>query len=459
MDIPLNGAVERRVLIVGAGPAGLYAAARLGALRLEAKERGDAVRIILLERNPRPGRKLLVSGSGRCNIAHDSPVDGLLKHYGGGEKTGASARFLKRALHALDTPALLAWFEARGLGFVTEANGKIFPESDRAADVLKILLAEIATVKVELRSGCRLLSLAHLATGGFEALIDEDGVESTIRSDAVLIATGGITYPVTGSRGDGLELARDLGHSVVEARPALAAIFVKDWALKNLSGLSFHSAAFVLRREGKILVEREGDLLITHEGLSGPLILDGSRFLRAGDGIELSFIPSEGARSAASQRFEERLDEHIRNSARGLVKGALVASGLPKSLAEALRELAGVPAEATCASLSRPARRELVRLATAFPVRVQALGGLDTAMVTAGGISLAEVDPATMESRIVPGLYFAGELLDIDGDTGGYNLHAAFATGNLAARGISEYLSRIAERSPTRDAGAGQASS
>jgi hypothetical protein len=154
----------------------------------------------------------------------------------------------------------------------------------------------------------------------------------------------------------------------------------------------------------------------------------------------VSFVPPEEPRGAATLRFEQRLDEEIRDSARVLVRGALVAAGLPKSLAEALRELAGVPAEATCASLSRSARRELARLATAFPVRVQSLGGLDTAMATAGGIPLVEIDPSTMESRIVPGLFFAGELLDIDGDTGGYNLHAAFATGNAAARGISGFF-------------------
>ena len=451
--------MEKAVLVVGGGPAGMYAAARLGALRLESKEGGEAFRVILLERNPRPGRKLLVSGSGRCNIAHDSPVEELLTHYGGGDKPGASARFLKRALYALDTKALLGWFETRGLGFVTETSGKIFPESGRATDVLKVLLAEIETMKIELHSGSRLISLAPLAPGGFEALIEEGGVESTLQFDAVLIATGGITYPVTGSTGDGLTLACTLGHSIVEPKPALAPIFVKDWVLGKLSGLSFRAAAFVLRREGRVAVEREGDLLITHEGLSGPLILDGSRFLRAGDEIEVSFVPPEAPRGTSALRFEQRLDEEIRNSARGLVRGALVAAGLPKSLADALRELAGVPADATCASLSRAARRELVRFATAFPVRVQALGGLDTAMATAGGVALGEVDPATMESRIVPGLFFAGELLDIDGDTGGYNLHAAFATGNLAARGISDFLGHNAPRPSLRDEGAGQASS
>ena len=431
---------ESTVLIVGGGPAGLFAAASLAALRSEARGTGVRFRISLIERNPRPGRKLLVSGSGRCNIAHDAPVGELLAHYGGGDKPGAASRFLRRALHSLDTPALLAWFESRGLGFLTEANGKIFPESNRATDVLKILLDELATCEVDLLTGCRLLSLASVKPGGFEAVVDEGGSRSTIPAAAVLLTTGGITYPITGSTGDGIALARSLGHVAVEARPALAPIIVEDWALKGLSGLSFRSAGFALRRDGKIAVEREGDLLITHEGLSGPLILDGSRFLRAGDDIEVRFVPTEGSQGSAADSFEERLDAEARDSPRGLVRGALVAAGLPRSLADSLRELAGLQPEATCASLSRAARRELARLATAFPLRVGALGGLDVAMATAGGISLAEVDPATMESRIVPGLFFAGELLDFDGDTGGYNLHAAFATGKLAACGIVEFL-------------------
>ena len=398
----------------------------------------DAFPIVLLERNPRPGRKLLVSGSGRCNIAHEGPVDELLPHYGGGDKAGGAARFLKRALHAFDTPALLGWFEARGLGFVSEASGKVFPESGRAGDVLKVLLAELEAGKVELRTGSRLSSLALLESGAFEALVDEEAAQSSILATTVLVATGGITYPITGSSGDGIALARELGHALVEARPALAPILVKDWVLAGLSGLSFHFAGLRLRRGGKVAIEREGDLLITHEGLSGPLVLDGSRFLRAGDDIELRFVPSKGPPGAAAADFEERLDVEARNSPRGLVRGALVAAGLPRSLADKLRELGGLPPEATCASLTRASRRELARLATEFPVRIQSLGGLDVAMATAGGLSLSELDPATMESRRIPGLFFAGEILDVDGDTGGYNLHAAFATGNLAALAMAK---------------------
>ncbi len=427
----------RSALIVGGGPAGLFAACRLASLRREAGLSEDLFPILLLERNPGPGRKLLVSGSGRCNIAHAGTVEELLPHYGGGEKTGSAARFLKRALHALDTPALLAWFEARGLGFVTEASGKIFPASGRAGDVLKTLTADLESGRVRLRRGARLKSLVFLEGGGFEAAIEEDGATSSIRASFVLLATGGITYPITGSSGDGLELARKLGHGLVEARPALAPVIVKDWALGSLSGLSFHGAGLRLRREGRILVERAGDLLITHEGLSGPLVLDGSRFLAAGDDIELRFVPADGGPGRAAAAFEERLDGEARRSPRGLVRGALVAAGLPRSLADKLRELSGLAPDATCAALTRASRRELSRLATEFPVRVHSLGGPAVAMVTAGGVALPEVDPATMESRRIPGLYFGGEILDLDGDTGGYNLHAAFATGNLAALAIA----------------------
>lgn len=364
-------------------------------------------------------------------------MEELLGRYGGGAKPGAAARFLKPALYALDTEALLAWFRERGLEFVTEPSGKIFPASGKALDVLGALRRELELRGVELRTGSRVAS-AEAAAGAF-SLKPEEG-DDVYRAPNLLLATGGLTWPRTGSEGDGYRLARSLGHGLVRPRPALAALRAKDWALGGLSGLSFRGAAFALRRGGRLVGEREGDLLITHEGVSGPLILDGSRDLEAGDLLELRFLPLEGTGRAAAEALESRLDAEIAALPRGLLRNSLASLGLPRSLAERLLELAGLAPGQVAAQTPRPARRELCRLAAAFPVEIAALGGADSAMVTAGGVPLSEVDPKTMESRIAPGLFFAGELLDIDGDTGGYNLHAAFATANLAARALASRL-------------------
>ncbi len=443
-------------LIIGGGPAGLFAAVRLARSLGGQSGAGGASAwpVRVLERMGRPGRKLLVSGSGRCNIAHDAAVDELLGCYGGGGKPGSAARFLRPALTALDSPALLAWFAARGLAFTIEPNGKVFPSSGRASDVLAALLAEAASLGVQIITGCRALAVTALSGGGFlvEAGPEARPAAGTVPEPApsggpemmtvntILLATGGITWPVTGSSGDGYALAASLGHPLVRPRPALAAVYVHAWELSGLSGLSFRDAGLVLRRGGKRVCERSGDLLITHEGLSGPLVLDLSRNIEKGELLEIRF-PWEGIEKGSSQgratlEFVALLDDAVLRGPRLLVRTALSSGGLPRALSQYLCEKAGLSDEATLASLSRASRRELARLVTAFPLTVSALGGAETAMVTAGGVDLRSVDSATMESRLVSGLFFAGEILDYDGDTGGYNLHAAFATGALAAAAI-----------------------
>jgi predicted Rossmann fold flavoprotein len=450
-------------LVVGGGPAGLFAAARLAALlRAEAgPEAAPLGPVILLERGPRPGRKLLVSGSGRCNLAHACPVEEELPRFGGGGKQGAAGRFLKPALHALDTPALLSWFEARGIRFVTEESGKVFPASGRARDLLEVLLAELAAGGVRVLCGRRVTAIEREGSGfRLEASVIPEAEPGSPppaasteshRARLVLIATGGASWPVTGSSGDGYGLASSLGHAIVEPRPALSPVIVRDWELAGLSGISFTQAGLALRRGGKIVLHREGDLLITHEGLSGPLVLDAARDLRPGDELEMRFVPpppagEEGkalSPGEATAAFEAALERDIKESPRAFLRRLLAARGLPRALVERFLERAGLDFAATGAELPRAARRELARLATAFPLRVDALGDWKVAMATAGGVSLAEVDRSSMESRITPGLYLAGEVLDYDGDTGGYNLHAAFATGALAATAMAEVLRRV----------------
>jgi predicted Rossmann fold flavoprotein len=412
---------EPAAIVVGGGPAGLFLAACLAAELGAFPGRG----ILLLEKGPRPGRKLLASGSGQCNITHSGPVEEFLGRY------GDKGRFLKKALYGFTNSDLEAWFLDRGVPFEVEEGGKAFPSSRRAGEVLDALLRECRLAGVEILTNRRVAS-AERTEGGF-ALGFEPG-SNTLRTQVLAIATGGMSYPGTGSEGEGYRLASALGHAIVPPRPALSPVSVRDFSLGTLAGLGFAGAAFVVRRGGKKVAESRGDILITHEGLSGPGILDASRGIRPGDLIEVDFS------GLGAEAFRPALDERCAASPRSLVKSVLADTGLPRRMAELFCALAGLGEGATCAGLRRESRRALEVLACAFPAEVEALSGYEKAMATAGGVSLDEVDPATMESRVAPGLYFAGEVLDYDGDTGGYNLQAAFSTAAAAARAIAARL-------------------
>jgi predicted Rossmann fold flavoprotein len=402
-------------IVVGGGPAGLFLAARL------ASEQDSPV--LLLEKGPRVGRKLLASGAGQCNITHSGAVSDFLGRY------GDKGRFLKKALYGFSNSALEAWFLDRGLPFEAEEGGKVFPASRRAADVLDLLVAECGKSGVDIRVGSRVVSASSIDEGF--ALELEGAIGPALRAPVLAIAAGGQSYPGTGSSGDGYRLAAALGHRVISPRPALSPATIRDFALGDLAGISFEGLRFVVRRGGKKAAETRGDVLVTHDGLSGPGILDASRDIYPGDTIELDFS------GIGPSAFRAALDDLCAASPRALVKNALADGLLPRRMAGLFCAIAGIGGDATCAQLRRDSRRALEVLATAYPAEVEALGGFDKAMATAGGVALDEVDPATMESRIAPGLYFAGEVLDYDGDTGGFNLQAAFSTAATAAAAIA----------------------
>jgi len=423
-----------RVAVIGGGPAGLFAAIRYAESAVAARldnsghtvEPGAWPGIVVLERRTHPCRKLLVAGSGQCNLTHAGPVGDFAEHYGGGAKPGAVARFLKPALLEFSNTELLDWFRTHGLDFEEEEGGKVFPVTRKASSVLDILLAEAKRLGVEIRGERRVMSLATV-DGGFVI----ETAQEKIRAEAVLVATGGASYPVTGSSGDGYALAAALGHAVVAARPALAPVYVADFRLASVAGLSFRGAGLTIRRDGRKLSSRVGDILITHKGISGPLVLDASRGIRPGDRLEVRFA------AIGLEAFRTHLDKLLAAAPRRLVKTVLSDCGLPRSLAESFCKLTGLADSAIAADLKRSARETLCTLACACPLDVSALGDFDEAMATAGGVDLAEVDAKTMQSRLVPGLFFAGEVLDFDGDTGGYNLQAAFSTGALAAKALA----------------------
>ncbi len=397
-------------VIIGAGPAGLFCSARAA---------GYGRKVLLLEKNPQPGKKLALTGSGQCNITHDGEIPEFLSHY------GSNGRFLRPALLAFSNRDLVAFFADRGCPMETEPGGKVFPVSRKASDVRDVLVGECMKQGVTLQCS----EPVQKVWRDEQELFVTHGT-SEYRARQLVIATGGASYPSTGSAGDGYRIARDLGQPVTPVAPALVPVVVRSYRFADLAGISLKNPGITIYRNGKKIGHGSGDLLFTHAGLSGPGILDLSRSLLPRDILYIRFVRED--------------PESVRNL---LISGSAMAGGrqmstiirkfgLPDRLARELLVLAGIPPQLPAAQLDRDARETLARFLTAFPFEIDRLLGFHEAMVTRGGVGLRSVNSKTMESRIIRGVYYIGEVLDIDGDTGGYNLQAAFSTADAAARNI-----------------------
>ena len=405
---------EHDLIIIGAGPSGLFCA-----INSSQKER----KVLILEKKDSPGRKLLISGLGHCNLTNEKDVHSFLDHY------GDNGRFLRPALFGFTNHDLITFFEGKGLKMIREKGGKIFPATLRSRDILNILLEECRAHDVQVKCGQEVRSIGK-KSNGFEVHCGNN----CYRSGLLVIATGGRSYPGTGSTGDGYRFANDLGHRIVDVGPALTPILIKDYPFSDLAGLSFMDMKISLYRQKKIR-DHQGDILFTHQGLSGPGILDLSRDIRAGDTLKLSFMPRE-----KREALEEWLQESTRLDGKMALRSVL--ADLPHSvplsprLIKRILEISGIEIDLSLSHLTRGMRSRLIDNLTGLSLVVLEVGGYDQAMVTRGGVDTREVNPKTMESKIVNGLYLVGELLNVDGDTGGYNLQAAFSTGMLAARSI-----------------------
>ncbi len=398
------------VVILGAGPAGLFCAANLKGLK-----------VCVLEKMNLPGRKLLLSGSGQCNITHAGDMIDYSSHFG----EASHAAFLKPAFRALSNTDLLKFFEGRGIEFETTDGGKVFPKSRSADDILDTLLEACDSAGVEILYEERADSVKK---DGDHFVIQTP--YATYLSRCLVVATGGSSYPKTGSAGDGVKLSEMLGHTIVTPKEALTPVYVSGFKLAELSGISFQDTHVTIWRDGKKVGENTNDLLITRFGFSGPAILDASRCMYAGDTLKISFAPF------SREELDALIVERCRTEGGRLVYNLLYGLGIPERLIKILAAEAGVSDETKGSQLSAASRKMLVKLFTEYEVTIDHLGDFAVSMATAGGVSLAEVNKKTCESKIHAGLFFAGEVLDIDGDTGGYNLQAAFSTAYLCASRI-----------------------
>ena len=411
------------LIIIGSGPAGLFCAISSCLNTSKGDQGTDNKHILILEKNASPGRKLLISGSGQCNLTHEGDICDFLDHY------KDHGRFLRPALFGFTNQDLISFFETKGLGMVSEPGGKIFPQSRRARDVLNILIEECRKAEIEIQCQREVRRVSRTEDG---FILSCDGYE--YKSPTLVIATGGCSYPATGSTGDGYRFARSLGHSLTEIGPALTPLLIKDYPFFELAGISFEDMKISLYQQRKIR-EIKGDVMLTHEGLSGPAILDLSRYVRSGDTLKLSFVPEE-KRQALDQWILESSRQEGGRTVKSMLSIFPHSVPLPPRLIKRILLISGIDSDLSLSQLRRGERMLLVENLVGLPLIVSKPGGFEVAMVTRGGVDWKEVNPKTMQSRRVMGLYLTGEVLDIDGDTGGYNLQSCFSTAMLAARSI-----------------------
>ncbi|MDY0303281.1 MAG: aminoacetone oxidase family FAD-binding enzyme [Sphaerochaeta sp.] len=390
------------IIIIGGGAAGLFARANL-----------TAPTALLLEGKAEVAAKLLITGGGMCNITNTLPVEEFLTHFA----TKGQRNFLLPALQTLPPHALRLWFEDHGVPTIERSDGKVFPASLDAREVRDCLLSA-SRIPIRCREQVKAIERER---EGF-ALTTDRGEYHT---RSLIVATGGMSYPATGSDGSLYPLLRKLGHTIVEPKPALVGLIIRWWRYSALSGSSMESVTVTATHEGenKPYYSGHGDLLFTHRGLSGPPILTLSGGAGSGDTITVSFV----------EEPMERLNTAARSHPQQQVATLAKEVGLTKALALALLESAGIDPSLRWAQIETKRRRQLCALLSAHPFTVERTMGFGSAMVTRGGVALGEVNRKTMESRIHSGLFFCGEVLDYDGESGGFNLQGAFSTALLAA--------------------------
>lgn len=407
------------VIIVGGGPAGLLAAGR--AAELDGK-------VLILEKMRLPGRKLLITGKGRCNITNDASVGEFVKH------VYPNGKFLRNAFGQFYSKDIIELLEKHGVESTLERGGRYFPASNKSADVLNALLKWVNDLKVEIQTGQKV-----------EKLIVENKVIQGLVANGqeflapkVILATGGKSYPATGSNGEGYELARRVGHSIEKPIPALVPIETEGGIAQKLQGLNLRNVKAVVWVNGKKMGEDFGEMIFTHFGLSGPIILTLSRIivaeLQKANKVEITIDLKP---ALDEQKLDNRLIRDLNEHGKKKV-GNIFRNWLPASMVPVFIELLEIDPEKECHQVSAKERKQIRYLLKNLTFKVSHHRSFKEAIITAGGVPTSEISPKTMESKIISGLYFAGEMIDLDAETGGYNLQIAYSTGWLAGNSCME---------------------
>lgn len=406
------------VVVIGGGAAGMLAAGT-------AAER--SARVLLLDRNARLGRKLSITGDGRCNLTNTDDMEDFIRSF------GTNGKFLYRAFSAFSNHDLVEFFNNLGVATKEEAGGRIFPASDRAESVVEALERYMKKHGVAVRMSSRAERIVVDPASGAIAGVKLGDRETIIGTKSVILATGGLSYPATGSTGDGYAMAKALGHTIVPPRPALVPLETEETLPGDLRGVSLSGVGVTVVSGRKKIASESGDLLFTHYGISGPVVLSLSGIVvehldrREAVAISINLKPAldrAGLEEFLIREFAASGKKRIGTIMKGLV---------PRAFVPVLVSAGGIPEEKQCGRITSAERKRIAALLADFRLTVKRPRPIEEAIVTRGGIDLKEVDPRTMESKKVRGLSFCGEILDIDGNTGGYNLQAAFSTARLAA--------------------------
>ena len=409
----------KRVLVIGGGAAGLIAAGTAAK---------NGARVTVLERNPRPARKVMITGKGRCNVTNASDIPTLIAN------VPTNGRFLYSAFHAFGPDDVRGLLAENGVETKVERGNRVFPVTDKAVHVVDALVAYAKKHGVTFECG-RATTLC-VENGRCVGVETEDG--KRYEADAVAVCTGGISYPLTGSTGDGYVLAEQAGHTIVSPRPSLVPLCIREYDCTTMQGLSLKNVTLrlVCAENGKVLFEEMGEMMFTHFGVTGPLVLSASAHIRdmhpGRYQIVIDLKPALSEKQV-SDRLLKEIAEH-KNAAVSSMLSTLV----PRSMIPVVAARASIPLSASCNAVTKEQRQRLQNVLKNFMLTVEDFRPVEEAIVTAGGVNVKEIEAKTMKSKLVDGLYFAGEVLDLDAYTGGFNLQIAFSTGFAAGTAMAE---------------------
>ncbi|WP_418462786.1 NAD(P)/FAD-dependent oxidoreductase [Frisingicoccus sp.] len=411
----------KKCIVIGGGAAGMFAAVVAAS---------GGMKVSLWEKNEKLGKKLFITGKGRCNLTNNCETEALFQN------VMTNSKFLYSAFYQFNSQDLMAFFEAEGLRLKTERGNRVFPESDKSSDVIRALEKKLKQLGVSIELNRKAEKLV-VEEGICRGVMDSGGYREA--ADFVLIATGGLSYASTGSTGDGYHMAENAGHTLVPPRPSLVPMETEEDWCRELMGLSLRNVSVVLKKGRKKIYEDFGEMLFTHFGVSGPLILSGSAHcgkLKDFQDVTLTIdlkpaLTAEQMDGRLLRIFEENKNKQFRNSLGGL---------LPNKMISIIIDLSGIDPYKQVNLVSKEERARLGYLLKHLEIHIRGLRGFNEAIITGGGIKVKEVNPGTMESKKVKGLYFAGEILDVDALTGGFNLQIAWSTAWLAAKNMLEVM-------------------
>lgn len=402
------------VIVVGGGPAGMMAAG------VAAK---NSKKVLLLEKNDKLGKKLKITGKGRCNVTNIADAETFFENF------SKNSKFMYSAFYTFDNYAVMDFFESLGVPLKTERGGRVFPVSDKAVDIVsameRFLISNNVTVKNE-----KVIKINHEN----KKITGVDTTSNKYLTDCIIIATGGKSYQLTGSTGDGYKFAESVGHTVTEIKPSLVPVIIEEKFCKELQGLSLKNAGLKLFTNNKLMYSDMGEMLFTHFGVTGPIVLSASAHVKSDNSyfvIDLKPALTEEVLDKRILRdFEKYINKQFSNALNDL---------LPKKMIPVIIELSGINPYKKVNEITKEERRKLVTTLKGLKLTISGLRSINEAIITSGGVSVTEISPSTMESKLIKGLYFCGEVIDVDAYTGGYNLQIAFSTGYLAGYSASEF--------------------